>query len=492
MDTYVSQQKNQLLDSLENQVHFSQLVAVIVGAKGVGKSFLLDQLQLRIEKDVAVARIDASLAMTVKQLGQAISLQLGLSWDDAQISLEKRVENELEHKAFIAIDDAHLLSEDCLNYILKLNQNQLKLSEAVMFIMLVGDELLPNMIENTSVFSLHQEMCVVLKVEPYQQNETRSLIVSCGHCDLDHLDELFDEKQLKLFWQYSQGYPGELDYQVSRWLQETNPIKQVELEAPAKGSMAKSFFYVILVVILSSVLVYQDEINQWISQSSEQTLAAEDNAKLKQKAKTMKKDDLSPSSNQQASNNQASAQQQTGDQVTQETETHRLEQRNQSQERSANQSSRPEKQAIADKGTTDKSEEPAKNTLAEPAQLPQVTPSETETVKPVAKSLQPSIDETWLLDQSPSSFSLQWVGLSQRQSAEEFITSHPLASEMKLYRRMTNGKPLFLVVSGSYASRELASNAIKGYKQRGFSGSPWAKSMAAIQREIKAFQSLQR
>ncbi|MDQ7050226.1 MAG: AAA family ATPase [Enterobacterales bacterium] len=486
MDTYISQHKSQLLDSLENQVKFSQLVAVIVGDKGVGKSFLLDQLLLRSKDDASSARIDASLAMTVEQLAQAISLQLGLSWNGDTIPLEQRINNELEQKAFIAIDDAHLLSDDCLNYLLKLNQNQLSFPESILFIMLVGQDSLPAMIENTHEFSLHHEMCVVLTLEPIEKNETQAMVASLGHCDFEHVETLFDEKKLHYFWQLSKGNPSELDYHISRWLQENNPIRQVELTTKPKGSIAKSIFYTLLVIALASVLVYQEEINHWITQDSQ--IDAANIEKNSQQADIKAK---------QIGLNPTLVQQQDKDKQQPLVNQSKLKK----ELRETNNISSDAVIAVNPLMTKtnsskidDKSvEETAKANHELPAQANiQPKTKSVPAVKKQAIKIQLNAAENWLLAQPAGAFSLQWVGLSTQQSAKEFIAAHPLADELKIYRRITKGKILYLVVNGRFASRLSAAQAIDGYRKQGIKSSPWVKPLSAIQTEIKAFQSAQR
>jgi len=493
VDTYISQQKNQLLVSLENQVGYSQLVAVIVGDKGVGKSFLLDHLQLKTKNKATIARIDASLAMNEQQLDQAISLQLGLSWEGTPLSLEQRIRDELDQKVFIAIDDAHLLSEDCLNYLLKLNQNQLSFPESVLFIMLVGKESLPAIIEKTQVFSLNHEMCVVLRVEPIAKNETQAMVASLGNCDFNHVESLFDEKKLHYFWQLSKGNPAELDYHISRWLQENNPIKQVELSSQASASLGKSILYGLLVVVLSSVLVYQDEINQWISQEAHKNI------------KQQKQDTLAVKSSRQSDATYAKkSTSQPMDQSALNDPTQ------DAQSQLALNSETKDNEPLAENIIV--SDQPIDNSQKATSETKQDVKTEPKTqlndshiggsakannkepksVEEKVTKFQLNTDENWLLAQSAESFSLQWVGLSQQQSAQQFIVAHQLSGQMKIYRRITKGKTLYLVVSGSFATRASASEAIKGYKQRGITTAPWVKSIAAIQSEIKAFQSAQR
>jgi len=265
VEHYVSQQKNQLLDSLENQVRFSRLVAVIVGDRGVGKSFLLLALQTRLEQEVLIARVDASLAMTEDQLKKTISLQLGLSWQDSDTPLEQQIKTNLDQKVLIAIDNAHRLSSSCQNYVLELNQNQLEFSESVIFILLAGSNSLPSMISETETHAQHQDMCVVFQVEPILQNETRPLIAALGHSNIATLDGLYDEKKLNYFWQLSKGNPAELNYHVSRWVAEQSPTKAVELTQETPSSYGRSFLYVIIATVLMTVLIYQKEINEIIT-----------------------------------------------------------------------------------------------------------------------------------------------------------------------------------------------------------------------------------
>jgi len=255
VEHYVSQQKKQLLDSLENQVRFSRLVAVIVGDRGVGKSFLLMELQARLEQEVLIARVDASLAMAEDQLKKTISLQLGLSWQDSDTPLEQQIKNNLSQKVLIAIDNAHRLSSSCQNYVLELNQNQLGFSESVIFILLAGDNSLPSMISETETHAQHQDMCVVFQVEPILENETQPLIAAFGHSATTALDGLYDEKKIRYFWQLSKGNPAELNYHVSRWVAEHSPAQSIELTQETSSSYGRSILYVIIAITLMVVLM---------------------------------------------------------------------------------------------------------------------------------------------------------------------------------------------------------------------------------------------
>jgi len=486
VDIFISQQKNQLLDSLENQVRFSQLVAVIIGEKGIGKSFLLECLQKRLEDEVLIARVDASLAMSEDQLDKTISLQLGLSWQESDTPIEQRIKNDLSQKVLIAVDNAHLMSNSCLNFILQLNQNQLEFQESVLFVILAGESTLPKMINQTETFGHHQEMCVVFQIEPVVLSETQPLMEAFGHHNIDVIDGLYDEKKIDYFWQLSKGNPAELNYHLSRWLTENSPTKVVEVVQQESGSFFKSMLYVSIAVGLMAVLFFQEDINRWISteqsseligegQQSSSTASDIDNiSSLSEKktgsAKRKKHGQLAQKENGEDSN-------QAEQVITSKTK-----------EIEVIESSK----AVSASGKIALSETSAVKQVNPDKEQAVQSPQDNKEVEVAAEIKQSQInpltsDEQNLLAQNGKYYALQWVGLSQLTAAQAFKDNHPARENMRIYRR-TNGKNVFyLVISDYFASREIADKSKLDYQNRGIAGKPWVKSISAIQSEINQF-----
>ncbi len=489
VETYISQQKNQLLDSLENQVRFSQLVAVVIGEKGIGKSFLINQLQRRLKNDVLAAKIDASLAMTEDQLEKTISLQLGLSWQESDSNLEQRIQNDLAQKVFITIDDAHLLSSSCLDYILQLNQNQLHLQESVLFILLTGDASLPGMINETNTFSQHQEMCVVFQIETIQQSETKSLVANFANIDNDQLDEFYDEKKLHYFWQLSKGNPAELNYHLSRWLEENAPVEIIEVIKEEKASYVKSAFYVLIVIALSSMLIFQDKVNSLFASDPEEVaqpnndvnplaadkLSDEEESLTKGQINRKKpvKDPLESSENQEPKIPEDNGQESDS-------------KKNELNPSSNAQTTNPEIKIEQEKDSQNAKSSDGKEKLANP------TPKDPANLQTTAinsgNGSRLTVDETFLLNQNSKLFVLQWVGLSQQQAVEIYKNQHPLKNKILVYRRAKGKQVLYLAISDQFLNRLQADNAKAEYKKRGYQGTPWVKSMDAVQQELRGFQ----
>ncbi|MGB0494767.1 MAG: AAA family ATPase [Kangiellaceae bacterium] len=490
MENYISLQKSQLLDSLENQVRFSQLVAVLVGEKGIGKSFTLDQLQERLANEVHIAQIDAAMEIEETQLQKVICLQLGLPSgpQDNFEYIEQSIRTNLRKKALISIDNAHLLSNKSLNSLLGLNQNQINHQESVLFLLLSGDESLPKNISFTNTFKKHQEMCVVFQLEAIEKSEVAPMVSSLSHLSLDEVEEAYGTKQLDYFWQLSKGIPAELEYQVSRWqsdlVEEKVDLQQTEV---AETSYWKSLVYLVLGVTFASILFYQDEINQLIT-PDEISDHKVDSESLNPTAREVKKETLNTGTIEKRKTKQAN--QNTGEHLVKkegiEENINTL--REATVEREDSQSRKSTGQIIKKPKKKEKVvEQKVSDHVPSVADLKveptKVVNSET-TKQPDIKRVSLSIDEELLLEQPNSYFSLQWVGVSQLEKAQDYRTAHPLKDKMYIYRRRQASGYLYLVVSDLFVGRIEANEAKERYKNLKYKGNPWIKSIAAIKTEI--------
>jgi len=501
VEHYISQKKNQLLDSLENQVRFSQLVAIVVGDKGVGKSFLLMELQSRLEQEVLTARVDASLAMTEDQLEKTISLQLGLSWQDSEIPLEQRIKNDLGQKVLIAVDDAHRLSSSCLNFILTLNQKQLEFRESVIFILLAGDNSLPALIKETDTYSQHQDMCVVFPVEPVEKSETQALIAAMDPDPLISAKGLYEQKKLDYFWQLSKGNPAELNYHVSRWIAEQSSSQPSEILQEEPVSYLRSFSYLLVAITLMSVLVFQEEINHFISISNAVTQNEETKANADNKIEILRQANGGIKGSGQKLKtivDQPNAQQESAE-----------------KEQNSNDKISDNKYDIEKSLDSKVVEADPKNIIGKPIPesssfdqadptIEQVTESsavidltrdngtnsdkkEKDKMR-VADTVYLTEDEQELLLLADNHYLLQWLALSGKKASNQYVENHQFKDTMKIYRRAQSGTVLYLIVSDDFASREQAKAAKQNYENSGIVERPWIKSIKAVKNEIRAFQ----
>ena len=482
MENYISLQKSQLLDSLENQVRFSQLVAVLVGEKGIGKSFTLECLQSRLADEVCIAHIDASIEIQEEQLRNVICMQLGIHFEptDNFERIESSIRSNLKKKALITIDNAHLLSNECLNSLLLLNQNQINHQESVLFLLLSGDESLPKNISFTETFKKHQEMCVVFQLEAIEKSEVSSLVAAINQQDLESVEEAYGEKQLDYFWQLSKGIPAELEYQVSRWNSEQEEAEIVPLiKEESTSSYGKASLYFLVAAFFSIILFYQDEINELITPQSSvedkevksksiKSTKSHKNAEIVKRKKKKVKTDIEVDKNKG-----------TISTTNLKKNEKKLELKN-NDEKKTDIAELEQPQVV--KNTLEDKEKAIKLSVDTSIKKVVITPV---IEKPKSRLTK---DEAYLVSRQRSTYTLQWIGVSKLSNAKEFKNSHPLSSTLFIYRRkQSENKVLYLVVGGIYSSHKEASDSKEKFKQLGYNGTPWVKSLSAIKKEIDSF-----
>ena len=82
-------------------------------------------------------------------------------------------------------------------------------------------------------------------------------------------------------------------------------------------------------------------------------------------------------------------------------------------------------------------------------------------------------------------FTLQVLGASSRANVEQFVQRHS-GSSLLWYETRNNGNPWFVVIQGSYASREAARSALAGLPAELRDQQPWVRSLEEVHAEIRA------
>ena len=490
--SYISSHKSQLIDSLENQILYADLACVVVGEKGIGKSFLLDKVRERVRSEVFVSEIQADPNLSPTQLEQSICLQLGLGWQDKSIPLLQKIESELARRVLLTIDDAHLLSQDCLQYLMENAARQLLLKKTNIFILLGGEASIASKLSETSILKENPNICALFELLPIDEPETKYLVADFQSVDLGSVEALYEPQKLNYFWQLSKGVPGDLAHHVERW------VSQDEAKGVAESKTAKplaSYFvslgYGTIAGLLILALIYQDEINQAIAPSDEAIETEASNSPTpideisdkgektvsdhSRKVKTKdaqelveieipekKRDENKPPAIDENSKQESSA----------SVDPIRLPSDKRKQPKTEQTVSDSKKIALSDK--KDKTE----NVIT--------AQKNAEMTKSELKKKKFSEDESKLLTMADSLFTLQWVGLSSLQSAKKYREEHPLKSNMLIFKRQSGNGFLYLVVSGQFNAKIDAENARAIYKKRGYPGKPWIKTIAAVKKEIKA------
>jgi DamX protein len=122
-----------------------------------------------------------------------------------------------------------------------------------------------------------------------------------------------------------------------------------------------------------------------------------------------------------------------------------------------------------------------------PAPVPVQTPAPAPApapAKPAAPvvAAQPAAVSGWYATQAGSRFTLQILGSRSESGAQAFVREH--GAEYRYFRKQHQGQPLYVVTYGSFATRDAAQAALRSLPAKVQAGKPWPRNFAGIQQEI--------
>lgn len=129
---------------------------------------------------------------------------------------------------------------------------------------------------------------------------------------------------------------------------------------------------------------------------------------------------------------------------------------------------------------------PAVVPVSKPAAVP--APAPKPVVKPLDKPLAsapasaPAVGGDWYRSQAGSHYALQIFGTRSESSAQAFVRQQ--GGGYRYFKKAHQGQSLYVVTYGSFASRSAAQAAIKMLPAKVQAGKPWPRSFASIQQEV--------
>jgi DamX protein len=130
--------------------------------------------------------------------------------------------------------------------------------------------------------------------------------------------------------------------------------------------------------------------------------------------------------------------------------------------------------------------EPARPAAAPPGPEPGAKKAEPPAIEPApAKAPPVRGDERWLLAQPPGHHTVQLFGSHDEKAAARFRDAQTLKDRVALYRTRRDGKDWYVVVVGSFATREAAQRAIQGLPAPLKRNNPWPRTLESVQTSIR-------
>ncbi|WP_062379215.1 AAA family ATPase [Pseudomonas abietaniphila] len=124
-----------------------------------------------------------------------------------------------------------------------------------------------------------------------------------------------------------------------------------------------------------------------------------------------------------------------------------------------------------------------------PAAKPAPAPAQVATAKPApaakpAAAAPASSGGSWYAGQAPTHYVVQILGTSSEATAQNYVKEQ--GAEYRYFKKTLQGKPLYVVTYGSFADRNAALAAIKVLPAKVQAGKPWPRTVGSIQQELAA------
>ncbi|WP_068824533.1 AAA family ATPase [Pseudomonas sp. BMS12] len=108
-------------------------------------------------------------------------------------------------------------------------------------------------------------------------------------------------------------------------------------------------------------------------------------------------------------------------------------------------------------------------------------PVVTEKPAPVVAKTAPAVGADWYASRPAGNYALQILGTRSENSAKAFVGKH--GAEYRYFKKLHQGQPLYVVTFGQFSGRSAAQAAIKTLPADVQAGKPWPRSFASIQQE---------
>jgi DamX protein len=107
------------------------------------------------------------------------------------------------------------------------------------------------------------------------------------------------------------------------------------------------------------------------------------------------------------------------------------------------------------------------------------TPAKPPAPAAIAK---PAVGGDWYDVQPGARFTLQILGARSEAAAQAFVKAN--GADYHYFKKQHQGKPLYVVTYGSFATRDAAQSALRALPAKVQAGKPWPRNYAGIQQEI--------
>ena len=497
-------QRKPVLGQLHHLARYSQLMLVVTGPVGSGKTLLRQALVASTNKQsvqsvVVSARGASDAASVLAQVAQSLEV----AQPEVQAILSKVVQLALTgQEVYLLVDDAEQLDESALQALLELAAG---VPEGRPHVFLFGE---PSLIAGLEEIHVEEERFHVIELAPYSEEETREYLEQRLEGAGRGID-VFTREQLVDIHENSDGWPGNINQVARDTLIEAMIASRTTAKRPTMGfKMPKKHVLalsaVVVVAVAAAVLMpkkgdkaptdapaAQAQLPLGDGKSNDPSIEFSGSSQpmplpLVGQSQPVMREPLAQAAGMgdgEEGGPAGNTALQPGNPPTVTTTA-------------------PPQGVAAGPAPTmaQATTSPAPAQPVAPAQKPVATqpakpvapakpapaPTQVATAKPAAKPAEkPAAGGStggWYAGQKPGNYVVQILGTSSEASAQAFVKAQ--GGDYRYFKKNLQGKPLYVVTYGSFANRDAAVAAIKNLPAKVQAGKPWPRTVGSVQQEL--------
>ena len=497
-------QRKPVLGQLHHLARYSQLMLVVSGPLGSGKSLLRQALVASTNKQaVQSVVVSARGASDASSMLAQVAQDLGVAQPEVQAILSKVVQLALTgQEVYLLVDDAEQLDESALQALLELAAG---VPEGRPHVFLFGE---PSLIAGLDELNVEEERFHIIELAPYSEEETREYLEQRLE-GAGRGIEVFSREQIVDIHEHSDGWPGNINQVARDTLFEALIASRSTVKRPSMGfKMPKKH-----VLALSAVVVVAVAAAVLMPKKGDKPTAEAPAAQAQ----------LPLGDGKQGANIEfsGSSQPMPLPLVGQSQPVMR-----EPLAQAAGMGEGEEGSPAGDTALQPGNPPPTVTTIAPPQGVPAgpapvpAQPVATAPVQPVAPAPKPvatqpakpvapakpapaptqvavakpaakpaekpavsgSGNSGWYSAQKPGNYVVQILGTSSEASAQAFVKNQ--GGDYRYFKKNLQGKPLYVVTYGSFANRDAAVAAIKNLPEKVQAGKPWPRTVGSVQQEL--------
>lgn len=511
-------QRKPVLGQLHHLARYSQLLLVVTGPQGAGKTLLRQALVASTNKQsvqsvVVSARSANDAAGVLAQVAQSLNVAKA----EVPAILSQVVQLGLTgQEVYLLVDDAEQLGESALQALLELAAGT---AEGRPHVFLFGE---PSLIAGLDALETEEERFHVIELQPYTEEETREYLEQRLE-GAGRGIEVFTAEQVADIHQNSEGWPGNInqvarDTLIEAMIASRSTAKRpsVGFKMPKKHVLALSA--VVVVAVGAAVLMPKKGDQPATGAPAEQAQLPLGQGKpsnaqsnnggpaiefagssqpmplpLVGQSQPVMRGPLAESTGMNEGEESGPA----GNTALQPPTVTTIappagaeagpaptpaQPIQPSQALASTQPVAPSHQSVAPAAS--KPVAPATKPVTEVATAKPAAPAVKPAEKPATKPAAAPAGGGWYASQAPGNYVVQILGTSSEATAQAYVKAQ--GGDYRYFKKNLQGKPLFVITYGNFSSRDAALNAIKALPAKVQAGKPWPRTVASVQQELAA------